>query len=120
MLHELYHADRPEIYVGDYATTKTDVSAVYRAARAIKAKGWATTRPFYPWCNYLTGVYAMATDGGCDPALRLVVGPGYRRLDPCRTCSPNENMLTFCRVLVLVVYGLWHSPPKRSHGQRHD
>lgn len=54
LLHELYHAGCSEIYVGNYATTRTEASAAYRAARAIKAKGWAATRPYYPWCNYLT------------------------------------------------------------------
>jgi hypothetical protein len=50
LLHELYHHERPSIYVGDYATTKSEKSAAYRAARALNANGWVTTKW---WCNTL-------------------------------------------------------------------
>lgn len=79
LLHELYHTEpqpnrwsgRPQIYVGDYATTRCEVSAVYRAARAIKAKGWAISPRPGP-CNYLTR---------CDPA------PAAADRDRCPMCK---------------------------------
>jgi hypothetical protein len=90
LLHELYHGDAQEIYVGDYTNTQAEKSAAYRAARALKAKGWIKT---HRWCNDL---------GRCDPP------PAVADRERCELCKCSQ-VVEIPHLTTLTIRGLWRN-----------
>lgn len=85
LLHQLYHEDRKvNPYVGavtirvgrQQAGTPSELSAVYRAARVIKAKGWsaADNSPYASRLARVNPPPPVATRDGCELCKRSQVG----------------------------------------------